>query len=82
MTFLRARRNELTNLFWRDLRESLEHDPTRDDVPPAIGELARGDVSIVCDRDEAEAAIAWAREQPYWPARLPSEHEPLYLLES
>lgn len=79
MTFIRARRTDLTSLFWADLQDDLERNP-RDDVPDAIGELARGDRSIVCDVDEAAAAMAWARAQPYWPAALAPEHEPLYVV--
>jgi hypothetical protein len=74
MTFLRARRSNLTSLFWADLEDEVERRP-RDLVPLAIAELARGDVSVVCDREEAETALAWTRAQPYWPS-LPTEREP------
>jgi hypothetical protein len=81
MTFLRARRNDLTSLFWADLAEDLERNP-RDDVPDALTELARGDASVVCDPAEAEAALAWVRARQYWPTGLAPEHDPVYVVDS
>jgi hypothetical protein len=83
MTYLRARRNDLTSLFWADLAEDLDvNRARRADVPNAIDELARGDISVVCDPQDAEAALAWARAQPYWPRGLGPEHDPLYVVDS
>jgi hypothetical protein len=83
MTLLRARRTDLTSLFWPDLAEDLDLNPARrDDAPHAIREVARGDVSVVCDPAEAEAALAWARALPYWPTGLATEHDPLYVFDS
>lgn len=81
MTFLRARRNDLTSLFWADLAEDLERN-ARTDVPDALGELGRGDVSVVCDAAEADAALAWARALPYWPTGLAPAHDPVYVVDS
>ena len=81
MTFLRARRTDLTGFFWADLEDDVERNP-RDDVPPAIGDLARGHRSIVCDPEEADAALTWARARPYWPTGLALEDAPLYVVRS
>jgi hypothetical protein len=84
MTFLRTRRTDLTRLFWADLVEYVARHLHNDEiaVPTVIGELARGDVSVVCDRTEADEALAWARALPWWPAHLPAENEPLYIVDS
>jgi hypothetical protein len=60
VTFLRAIRHLLTDDFWRAV--ALEHA----DAPPAMRELARGDSSVVCDRAEADASLAWARAHRAW----------------
>jgi hypothetical protein len=35
-------------------------------APGIVGELLRGSRSVVCDRVEAEQAMAWARAHPAW----------------
>ena len=79
MLFLRARRRDLTSLFWADLQATAEDLATRNEVPEILRELAAGDVSVVCTRDEADAALAWAQLQLFWPSREPA---PLYLFDS
>ncbi len=58
MRFLRATRNARTAPWWR-------HASMAQDKPPIVRELLR-DESVVCDRAEEEAALAWARAQPGW----------------
>jgi hypothetical protein len=60
VTFLRALRHPLTATFW----DALAGDHAG--APSALRELARGDKSVVCDRDEADAALAWARAHWAW----------------
>jgi hypothetical protein len=60
VTFLRRRRNELTEAFWADLEADDE------DVPVPLQELARRDTQVVVDRVDAEAALEWARRHPMW----------------
>lgn len=60
MTFLRALRHPLTAAFW----DTLARDHAS--APAALQELARGDNSVVCDRAEADAALAWARAHWAW----------------
>jgi hypothetical protein len=79
MLFLRARRNDVTGLFWADLQATAEDLDTRDEVPEVLRELAAGDVSVVCDRHEADAALAWAQLQPFWPSHASA---PVYLYDS
>jgi len=50
----------LTATFW----DALARD--HDDGPNALQELARGDNSVVCDRDEAQASLEWARRHWAW----------------
>lgn len=58
--FLRALRHPLTAPFW----DALARD--HHGAPNALQELARGDTSVVCDHDEAEASLEWARRHWAW----------------
>ena len=72
MTFLRSRRNELTARFWAELETASE------DAPAALQELARGDRSVVVDRVEADAGMAFARSHPAWL----EDPAPVYVVET
>lgn len=60
MQFLRKHLDERTAGFWEQLRAD------HVGAPAALQELARGDVSVVCDVEEAEASLAWARAHAAW----------------
>jgi hypothetical protein len=60
VTFLRALRHPLTADFWAALGRD------HAGAPSALQELARGDSSVVCDRSEADASLAWARAHWAW----------------
>jgi hypothetical protein len=60
VTFLMKRLNRYTEEFWAELERDHQG------APPAIQELARGDISVVCTLPEANAAMQWAHNQPLW----------------
>lgn len=67
--FLRARRTSATAAWWAAAAKARA-------VPEIVGELLRGDVSVVHDPPEGDLAIAWARTLPEW-----NEAEPALWLE-
>jgi hypothetical protein len=66
VTFLMKRLNRYTEEFWADLERDHEG------APPAIQELARGDISVVCTPPEAHRALEWARDQRLWSDDTPA----------
>jgi hypothetical protein len=76
MTFLVARDRE-NSAFWDDVRADLNRGDVH--VPNAIRKLMVLDsFSVVCDPEEADAALQWAQARPAWPANKPRGVEPLY----
>jgi hypothetical protein len=76
MRYLRARSNTShADNFWWDVRYEDPDNP----VPRPLRMLGAGARAVECNREEAAAALAWAREQDAWPASLPHDSAPVYV---
>jgi hypothetical protein len=73
MTHLDTRHDDWTDTFWWwDVRYDIDLENFGGEpVPAPLHELAAGKTTVRCADEQAAAALAWARAQPYWPTEPP-----------
>jgi hypothetical protein len=69
---LRSSRNDTSDTFWHSAEAA------RDDAPAVLRPLIDGEPSVEVTREEAQAALEWAKAQPGWES---SEPKPIDIYE-